>query len=79
MLLKSTLLDGYYESETFVAIRINELLDDFTKINIHTNYSSDSTSSYNSIGELECIYAISSSVKMFFYDDDDYVVVFYPK
>lgn len=49
VILKST-FDEYNGSETFVATRIGELLDDFTKINIQSNFS-DLTSSYNTIGE----------------------------
>ncbi|XP_037048772.1 UPF0764 protein C16orf89 homolog [Bradysia coprophila] len=47
LLLKST-YDGCVDSETFVATRINELLDDFNKINIQSN-SSGSANSYNTI------------------------------
>lgn len=49
VILKST-LEECDESETFVTDRINELLDDFNKISIQSNYT-DSPSSYNAIGE----------------------------
>lgn len=49
MILKST-LDEYNESESFAAIRINELLDDATKINSQRNFR-DLTNSYNAVGE----------------------------